>query len=355
MFENLNFSFPEILSLIGLTQCVYLLVYIGMRIKNISHAGLPFFYFLILGCAFFFDFGEKHIGGLSDYYYYLQWFAWSSLAPLSVLLIVQFSDLKKTPLLREYWVLLLAPLCFLLSMIAVDSIQECNKLEPCDQLKSIMSVTGVLAGAISLLVIFSKKDIFKKVRKQKLGKELYWLIFALIAVNTLLLTAMLAFLLDYLDIGQSVLIRTILGISFVYLVSTSLLRLYPKRDQNQKKLANSADFSEDELVLAEKIEHLINVEKVYQEPAYSRADLAKECGYSETIVSRVFNAYFQKSFPQMMNEKRVDEAKKLLTQTEESIKTISQEVGFNSTPTFNRVFKGLEGSAPSQYRKSIKT
>ena len=72
MLENLNFSLPEILSLIGLFQCVYLLVYIVMGMKNIAHAGLPFIYFLVLGAAFFFDMGERHIGSLSDYYYYLK-------------------------------------------------------------------------------------------------------------------------------------------------------------------------------------------------------------------------------------------------------------------------------------------
>jgi len=39
-----------------------------------------------------------------------------------------------------------------------------------------MTVTGLLAGAISLLIIFSKKGLFTKIRKQKLGKERYWLI-----------------------------------------------------------------------------------------------------------------------------------------------------------------------------------
>ena len=75
MLENLNFTFPEILSLIGLSQCVYLLVYITWRMKKITVSILPIVYFLILGAAFFFDMAENHIGGISEYYYYLQWFA----------------------------------------------------------------------------------------------------------------------------------------------------------------------------------------------------------------------------------------------------------------------------------------
>lgn len=355
MLETLNFSLPEILSLVGLVQCVYLLVYITMRMKSIAHAGLPFIYFLVLGSAFFFDIAERHIGGVSEYYYYLQWFTWFSLPPLGVLLVVQFSDIQRTPLFREYWVMLLTPLCFMLSITAVDSINACDHLEPCEQLKSLMTVTGLLAGAISLLVIFSKKDLFKKTRRQKFGKERYWLIFALIGVNSLLLVGVMASLMDYITVEEANVIRTILGLAFVYLVSTSLLRLYPKKNKVNFQSAAKEELSDDEAALAERIEYLIFTEKVYQEAAYSRADLAKECGYSETIVSKVFNTHFQKSFPQVMNEQRVEEARRLLEETKVTVKAISEEVGFNSMPSFNRVFKEMTGLSPSAYRKSIKT
>ena len=355
MLQNLNFSLPEILSLIGLVQCVYLIVYIVARMKNIGYAGLPFVYFFVLGCAFFFDMAESHIGGISEYYYYLQWFAWFTGPPLSVLLVVQFSEINKTPLLREYWVLLLTPLCFMLSISAVNSINACDTLEPCEQLKSLMTVTGLLAGAISLLVIFSKKGLFSKIRKQRLGKERYWLILSLIVVNSMLLGTMLGELLEVITPEEGGITRTVLGLSFVYLVSTSLLRLYPKATKSSTPSITHEDFSEEELALAERIQHLLFTEKVYQEAAYSRADLAKECGYSETVVSKVFNAHFQKSFPQVMNEQRVEEAKRLLADTKASVKTVSEEVGFNSMPSFNRVFKEMTGFSPSAYRKSLKT
>ena len=354
IIQDLNLSLPEILSLIGLVQCVYLCVYIAMRIRTIGHAGLPFVYFFVLGCAFFFDMAEQHIGGISDYYYYLQWFAWFSGPPLSVLLVIQFSDINKAPLLREYWVLLLTPLCFMLSITAVDSINACDRLEPCDQLKSLMTVTGLLAGAISLLVIFSKKGLLAKVRKQRLGRERYWLIITLIVVNSMLLMTLMGELMEYMSADQAALARTVLGLGFVYLVSTSLLRLYPKTSKVTATITNE-DFTDEETALAERIEQLLFIDKVYQEAAYSRADLAKECGYSETIVSKVFNAHFQKSFPQVMNEQRVEEAKRLLADTKATVKTISEEVGFNSMPSFNRVFKDMTGYSPSGYRKALKT
>ena len=355
VLQSLNFSLPEILSLIGLVQCVYLLVYMVSRMKNIAHAGLPFVYLFVLGTAFFFDMAENQIGGISEYYYYLQWFAWFSGAPLSVLLVIQFSQNNKPPLWREYWILFLTPLSFLLSIMAVDSINACNTLEPCEQLKSLMTVTGLMAGAISLLVIFSKKNLFSNMRKQRLGKERYWLILSLIIVNITLLSIVLAQLAGFVSQEEASISRTVLGLAFVYLVSTSLLRLYPKKNKNAPRSEISESFSEEEKALVEQIEDLIFTQKVYQEASYSRADLAKECGYSETIVSKVFNAHFQKSFPQLMNEQRIEEAKRLLEQTEASVATVSEEVGFNSMPSFNRVFKDMIGLSPSAYRKSLKS
>jgi len=174
-------------------------------------------------------------------------------------------------------------------------------------------------------------------------------------VNKLLLIIIMASLMEYLSKEDANVTRTVIGLSFVYLVSTSLLRLYPKKSKASASKINKESFTEDEKALAEKIEYLIFTEKVYQEPSYSRADLAKECGYSETIISKIFNTAFQKTFPQLMNEQRVEEAKRLLSQTNASVKVISEEVGFNSMPSFNRVFKEIVGASPSAYRKSLKT
>jgi AraC-like DNA-binding protein len=93
---------------------------------------------------------------------------------------------------------------------------------------------------------------------------------------------------------------------------------------------------------------------VYQEPTYSRTDLARECDTSETIISRVINAHFGKSFPQLINEYRVEDAKQLLIQTSAPVKVIAGDVGFNSLASFNRVFKDTTGESPSKFRKNVK-
>ena len=349
--SQITFSLPEILALIGMIQCTYLIVHIGLRTRQISRAGLPLLYFLILGLAFTTDLAQSRLQLGSDPYFYLQWLLWFAGPPLSVLLVIQLADARKAPSIRDYWILLLLPLSFMLSLLGADTAMGCEPGESCEALRELLKVTGLMAGTISLLVIFSKKGLLKNLPKQKFGKERYWLIFSLIFLNTCFLLVMLLSLTKHVSGDEAVLLRNVLGIGFVYLVSTSLLRMIP-RNQRVVQSGVVEKLSEEERDLAEKIENLMQFEKVYQEPTYSRADLARECEASETLISRVINIHFQKSFPQLMNEYRIEDAKRLLLETSATIKTVSKDVGFNSLPSFNRVFKEVTGQAPSQYRKT---
>ncbi len=353
--DKLSFSVAEILSLIGLVQCTYLFVHLFFIRRQVKAAALPILYFIVLGAAFFLDFSQQQIGSY-DFFYLMQWAAWFYGPPLSVLLIVKLSDVSKHLDIKDFWVMLLIPMCILLSAISVKAESTCTLANPCNDLKAMLLVTGYMAGAISLLVIFSKKNLLSNVKKQKLGRERYWLILSLIFMNVFFLTTMMAQLAEAVTLQQAILFRTILGLGFVYLVSTSLLRLYPaKLGQNKSIKPSNVSLNEDEMLIAKRVEDLMNLEKVYQEPTYSRADLAKECNVPETVISKVINQHFQKSFPQLLNELRVEDAKQLLMQTDAPVNIVCEEVGFNSLPSFNRVFKEITGCAPSVYRKSLKS
>lgn len=354
--QQLAFTIPEILSLVGLAQCVYLVVYISLRAGRLSRAGLPILYFLILGLAFFSDLAEGRISEISQYYFYLQWATWYMGPPLSVLLVVQIAQITKVPPLRDYWVLLLLPAGFVLSLLAISrGDPDCHRFVPCAQFRDLLNVTGLMAGAISLLMIFGKRSLFTGLSRQKYGRERYWLILTLIIVHIVFLSTMLAWLSSYIDLEKAVVLRSFTWLAFVYLVSTSLLRIYPQAVRiTPPRNDEAADLNDSEKMLAEKIENLLILDKIYQESSYSRADLARECGASEIVISRVINAHFGKSFPQLMNEHRVEDAKRLLRETQAPVKTIAGDVGFNSLATFNRVFKDITGLAPSQYRSETK-
>ncbi len=356
--DSLRFTVPEVLSLIGVFQCVYLLVHIAFKVRkgSVVRLILPLMYFFTLGCAFFIDLARRSLLDISVYYDVFSWGAWTLIAPLGVLLIIQISQIHTLPSLRSWLILLVMPLALGAAFFASHYTQGVSQesAATCSELYEWLNVTGVIAGATSLLMIWTRRNIFADILEQKAGKERYWLILTLIIVNVAFLGLMA--LRSGSNVNFSVdisLVRTVLGLSFVYLVSTSLLRIYPVALFLPYQGRREFGLNQEDQALAKRIEDLFAVDKIYHEPTYSRSDLARELGISEGSASRIINTHFSKSFPQLLNEHRIDDSKRLLIETKASIRVVSEEVGFNSVPSFNRVFKDMVGQSPSGYRKNM--
>ena len=350
MLSDIKFTLPEILSLIGLVQCLYLVFHMFLRKGLSSVTLLPMAYFASLAAAFFLDAAQSRLFDDIRPYPYLQWFFWFIGPPLSVLVIQQIADMRKMPPIKEFWILLLLPLSFMLSHIAVGRTMGCTFISECEALEDIMNVTGLMSCTISLLIIFSQQKLFKTMRRQRFGSERYWLAMSLIFLNSLFICVVFLNVNGQIDTEQTGVIKTILGIGFVYLVSTSLFRIFPQETKTASKDVTDA-LSEDDEKILDQIEELLSREKVYQEPAYSRTDIAQECNTSEATISRLVNVKYNKSLPQIMNEYRIEDAKRLLRETNAAVKLIASEVGFNSLPSFNRAFKDIVEISPSNYRK----
>jgi transcriptional regulator GlxA family with amidase domain len=54
-----------------------------------------------------------------------------------------------------------------------------------------------------------------------------------------------------------------------------------------------------------------------------------------------------------VNEYRIVQARRLLTETSGSITSISYECGFNNFSHFNKLFKEFTGKSASQYRNEL--
>lgn len=71
-----------------------------------------------------------------------------------------------------------------------------------------------------------------------------------------------------------------------------------------------------------------------------------------------FSTYFKKyttmSPSQYVLRSRVNQAKKLLAETDRTILDIACYCGFNSTANFNKAFKKATGKTPSEYREQLK-
>lgn len=349
--DHLRFTIPEILSLIGVAQSLYIVIYMLFRAGRLSRTGLPLLYFLLLSLAFVLDFAANYLAGAFQYYSLFQTFLWLSIPPVSVLVVLQVAQITRLPALKYFSVLLLPFLGFGASAILAGVNDDCRELFSCEDFKTWLIVFGQISGGVSLLSIWAAHKIWGGLYGQKTGRERYWLILAIMGMNTGFLLSLFA---SYTpDAPPEILIqmRTVLGLGFVYLVTTSLFRIYPPSVRMLPVSENDETLLSDrELEFALKIEGLMALEKIYQEPGYTRSDLARELGVPETTLSKIINLHFKKSLPQMLNEYRVEDAKRLLVETDAEVNVIALEAGFNSVASFNRVFKEITGEAPGQYR-----
>jgi AraC-like DNA-binding protein len=352
-FDNLTFNLREIIALIGIIQCVYIFVYMSMRAGSLKFAAIPFLYFLFLGVAFTLDFSARYIGDLNAYYSVFQWAAWFVGPPLSVLLIIQISRMNRLPNLADYGVLFILPMAYMVAVVGSISDVDCVFPRSCEVLYDWLITCGLFAGALSLFVVWLKRGEFHHLYNEKAGKDRYWVILTLIYIHLFFLMFALANATGFISNIEFITIRNIIGIGLVYLTATSLFRIYPL-PAHLLKASEVVVVNEEELSTARRIENLLNVEKVYHEASYSRTDLARELDLPETVVSRIVSAHFGKSLPRLLNERRVQDAMRLLEETEASVSVVSSESGFNSMASFNRVFRDIAGETPSGYRQRKK-
>ena len=88
--------------------------------------------------------------------------------------------------------------------------------------------------------------------------------------------------------------------------------------------------------------------------AISVKSVAEALSISESYVSHIFSNILGYSFPQYINNLRVEHACVLLKSTKKSCTQIAAESGFSTLRTFNRVFLQWLNITPLQYRKQAK-
>ncbi len=96
-------------------------------------------------------------------------------------------------------------------------------------------------------------------------------------------------------------------------------------------------------------------EKPYLNPELNLSDLAKALDMSRAQLSQVINSGFHMNFNDFVNSFRIDTFKEKLRDGEHkqlSLLGIAYDSGFNSKATFNRVFKKLTNTSPTEYLNS---
>ena len=342
----------EWLTITGVAQTVLILVYVGLRVRNWRQAIVTMTYFFFLALAFVLQFALR----IPDFEPEIRlglWVSWAMGPMLCYLLVLQVAGILHTlPLRQHWWTVSLIPVVFGLSLLAEWAFDTCSGNWLCPRFFDWLHWLGAMAGAVAMLALCLQKGLFTTLWNVKGGREKYWLVLTLVVMNVLGVVVNLLRSVNNLGEDNADALLVILGLSFVYLVSTTLFRIYPSPVQlHAAPRLRAPTLTAEEQLIADQVRKLMEVDKVYQEPTFSRADLARELKTSEGTLSRVINIAFGKSFPRLLSEFRVAEAKIMLQDPSLAIQTIAFEAGFNSIPSFNRVFREIARETPSAYRQ----
>lgn len=89
----------------------------------------------------------------------------------------------------------------------------------------------------------------------------------------------------------------------------------------------------------------------YMDKDISLLKLSEELGYSYKYLSNIFKDIFGKKFTEYINGMRLEEAKRLLEQTDITVSQAADRVGYLSDGTFIKAFKKRYGVTPSKLRE----
>lgn len=104
----------------------------------------------------------------------------------------------------------------------------------------------------------------------------------------------------------------------------------------------------------ERLNFLLDSEKIYRNEGISLAGIAKDLSITPHQLSELINQKLNQGFFSLINGRRIEEAKILLAETDKTVLEIAYEVGFNNRSSFNESFLKFVDETPVSYRKKYK-
>ena len=124
---------------------------------------------------------------------------------------------------------------------------------------------------------------------------------------------------------------------------------------HNNKYVGSSLSNEKSCNLFKRLESLMTEEQIYKDPLLTKEKVADMLGTNRTYLSQIINEQSNKNFTQYINEYRIYEAVRILSdpQNTQPLKALSVELGFNSMTTFYKLFQQQTSMTPAQYRKQV--
>lgn len=157
-----------------------------------------------------------------------------------------------------------------------------------------------------------------------------------------------------LGLSQIIYFSVTIVLIFVYLLSN----MYPeylliiKQEAERVRYTRSQIENLDANLIVDKLNKLMEEVKLYNNEKISLNSLAGDLSITPHQLSEIINSKLNTNFNMMINEYRINEAKKILIQQpERKILAVAYDVGFNSSSAFYNAFKKNLGVTPTRYRE----
>ncbi len=161
-------------------------------------------------------------------------------------------------------------------------------------------------------------------------------------------------LLTYVFGSVYILILGFYGLKQGNIFSSKVIPLDLNKVSEEPVAERTCNSKEDKLVQA--LQEYMNNNKPYLDPEITISKLSSSLQVSPEYLSQVLNTRLGQNFFDFINNYRVEEFKIQLQEQKNrnlTLISIAYNSGFNSKPTFNRVFKRYTGLTPSLYLKKV--
>ncbi len=346
--EATSLSLLDTLSLIALLPSLFAMLLLLVLGHNKTHVFVPVVFFMTLSCSFLQELIDVVGLDVTIWRTILVWIETMQPAMCFLLIMQLWRDEFPRGI---YWFILALPIIGGSSLVyASFRLDEaCMLGEYRLPAEAFRTLYQLFATSLLFLLLMAHVGHVPMVNSEagRYRSHRYWLILALVVSFLLLLGFDLLMLTGGISVFQNEMIHVILRIGFLYLVLTSLFRVFDKV-QLSDGAAAAAKWIDPEVIA--QIEQAMAEGRASREMGFNREKFAAKLELPEHVLSRALNQEFGKNFNEYVNSYRIEEAKGRLTQEDTSITVIAFEVGFSSIASFNRVFKAMVECSPTQYR-----
>lgn len=126
----------------------------------------------------------------------------------------------------------------------------------------------------------------------------------------------------------------------------------PVSPRRQERGTAPDDVSEEDAAILLRIDALMAGQRLYRDPDLTLERLARRAGIPARRISGAVNRIHGRNVSQIINEYRIDDARRRLVSTADPVTSILLEAGFGTKSNFHREFQRITGMTPGAYRRA---